>query len=121
MTATPCEASTESSDSQLPPRSSKAQARAAATEYRNQQAAYLPPLVPPLRPVHQMHNQQHHRHLNQHPHHGRQRSAGVHAEQADGGGHGQLKKVGRADQRGGAGHVVLLAQRAVQRIGVLTA
>ena len=35
----------------------------------------------------------------------------VQAEQADGGGHRQLKEVGRANQRRGAGHAVLRPAR----------
>ncbi len=47
----------------------------------------------PLRAVHDPDDREHHRHFDQHADDRRQRRAGVEAEQADGGGDGQLEEV----------------------------
>ena len=65
----------------------------------------------PLAAVHDPDDRQHHRHLDQHADDGGERGAGLEAEQADGGGDGELEEVAGADQGRRAGDAVLLAGR----------
>ncbi len=71
-------------------------------------------LVPAAAAVHDLHHRQHHRHLDQHADDGRERRAGMEAEQADRGGDGELEEVAGADQRRRAGDAMLHAERAVE-------
>ena len=50
-------------------------------------------LVPALRTIDDAHDEQHHRHFDEHADDGRERGARVEAEQADRGGHGQLEEI----------------------------
>ncbi|MPM57633.1 hypothetical protein SDC9_104456 [bioreactor metagenome] len=73
--------------------------------------------IPVLRAVHDGDDGQHDGHFDQHADHGGQGCAGLQAEQADGGGHGQLEEVAGTDEGRGAGYAVLHAEFAVEPVG----
>ena len=74
-------------------------------------------LVPAAAGVHDLHHRKHDGNLDQDADDRRERRARVEAEQGDGGGDGQLKKIAGADQRRWSGDAVGLTCGAVEQIG----
>ena len=73
--------------------------------------------VPGPGAVDSTHDDQHHRDLNQHADHGRERRSRLKPEKADGGSDRELEEIGRSNQRRRAGNAVLLAGGAIEAIG----
>ncbi len=74
-------------------------------------------LIPAASTIHYVDGNQHHRHLDEHAHHGGERRAGLETEQGNGGGHGQLEEIASADQRRRPGYAMWRAHRAVEQVG----
>jgi hypothetical protein len=91
--------------------------RVRATAAAGRAAFLAPRTYQGLRTVDDPDDRQHHRHFDQHADDRRQGRAGVEAEQAYRGGHGQFEEVAGSDQRRRTCDAMLFAGETVQQIG----